>query len=120
MSRSPAPCDPLDTKLASLELSVRTRNCLKNAGIYDGVIRDLLSYTERRFLTVQNFGRKSLNELADACREKVPDFSFTPAIDNQTLTDFFDSTLFDYPNNRDVARNIIAAWERFKRLGNRV
>jgi len=46
-----------------LELSVRSANCLKNAGIK--YIGELVSKTEAEMLKTQNFGRKSLNELKD-------------------------------------------------------
>jgi len=46
-----------------LELSVRSANCLKNAGIK--LIGELVSKTEAEMLKTQNFGRKSLNEIKD-------------------------------------------------------
>ncbi len=46
-----------------LELSVRSANCLKNAGIK--YIGELVSKTEAEMLKTQNFGRKSLNEIKD-------------------------------------------------------
>ena len=47
----------------SLELSVRSANCLKNAGIK--LIGELVSKSEAEMLKTQNFGRKSLNEIKD-------------------------------------------------------
>jgi len=44
-----------------LELSVRSANCLKNAGI--NLIGDLVQKTEAEMLKTKNFGRKSLNEI---------------------------------------------------------
>ena len=46
-----------------LELSVRSANCLKNAGIK--LIGELVTKTESEMLKTQNFGRKSLNEIKD-------------------------------------------------------
>lgn len=46
-----------------LELSVRSANCLKNAGIK--MIGELVSRSEAEMLKTQNFGRKSLNEIKD-------------------------------------------------------
>ena len=46
-----------------MELSVRSANCLKNAGIK--LIGELVSRTEAEMLKTQNFGRKSLNEIKD-------------------------------------------------------
>ncbi len=50
-----------------LELSVRSANCLKNAGIK--LIGELVSRTEAEMLKTQNFGRKSLNEIKDILAE---------------------------------------------------
>ncbi len=50
-----------------LELSVRSANCLKNAGIR--LIGELVSKSEAEMLKTQNFGRKSLNELKDILSE---------------------------------------------------
>lgn len=46
-----------------LELSVRSANCLKNAGIK--LIGELVIRSEAEMLKTQNFGRKSLNEIKD-------------------------------------------------------
>lgn len=50
-----------------LELSVRSANCLKNAGIK--LIGELVSKSEAEMLKTQNFGRKSLNEIKDILTE---------------------------------------------------
>lgn len=50
-----------------LELSVRSANCLKNAGIK--LIGELVSKSEAEMLKTQNFGRKSLNEIKDILSE---------------------------------------------------
>ncbi len=50
-----------------LELSVRSANCLKNAGIK--LIGELVSKSESEMLKTQNFGRKSLNEIKDILTE---------------------------------------------------
>ena len=46
-----------------LELSVRSANCLRAAGITQ--LRELVSRTEAEMLKYRNFGRKSLNELGE-------------------------------------------------------
>ncbi len=46
-----------------LELSVRSANCLKNAGI--NLIGELVQKTEAEMLKTKNFGRKSLNEIKE-------------------------------------------------------
>ncbi|MBN2564424.1 MAG: DNA-directed RNA polymerase subunit alpha, partial [Candidatus Eisenbacteria bacterium] len=46
-----------------LELSVRSSNCLRDAGIR--TLGDLVQKTEAEMLKYRNFGRKSLQELVD-------------------------------------------------------
>ena len=58
----------LDTNVEELELSVRSANCLKNAGIR--TLLELVHKTEKDMLETKNFGRKSLNEIKDILREK--------------------------------------------------
>lgn len=53
----------LDIPVEEMELSVRSSNCLKAAGIKS--IRDLVTRTEGDMLKYRNFGRKSLTELND-------------------------------------------------------
>ncbi len=50
-----------------LELSVRSANCLRAAGI--STLRDLVSRSEAEMLKYRNFGRKSLNELDEILRD---------------------------------------------------
>jgi DNA-directed RNA polymerase subunit alpha len=50
-----------------LELSVRSANCLKNAGIQ--FIGELVQKTEAEMLKTKNFGRKSLNEIKEILSE---------------------------------------------------
>ncbi|MFC1512054.1 DNA-directed RNA polymerase subunit alpha [Candidatus Latescibacterota bacterium] len=51
----------LDIPVDEMELSVRSSNCLKAAGIK--TIRDLVTRSEGEMLKYRNFGRKSLSEL---------------------------------------------------------
>lgn len=51
----------LDMPVDEMELSVRSSNCLKAAGIKN--IRDLVTRSESEMLKYRNFGRKSLSEL---------------------------------------------------------
>jgi DNA-directed RNA polymerase subunit alpha len=51
-----------------LELSVRSANCLKNAGI--SLIGELVQKTETEMLKTKNFGRKSLNEIKEVLMEQ--------------------------------------------------
>lgn len=51
----------LDTAIDDLDLSVRSYNCLKRAGI--NTVEDLTSKTEDEMMKVRNLGRKSLDEV---------------------------------------------------------
>jgi DNA-directed RNA polymerase subunit alpha len=51
----------LKTRVEELELSVRSSNCLKAAGIH--TLGDLVRRSEPEMLEFRNFGRKSLTEL---------------------------------------------------------
>jgi DNA-directed RNA polymerase subunit alpha len=50
-----------DKSVDQLELTVRSRNCLKNAKIH--TLGELIQKTETELLRSRNFGRKSLNEV---------------------------------------------------------
>src|SRR5205814_8474660 len=53
----------LRTPIDDLELSVRSVNSLKNSNIR--TLGDLVRQTESQILQVKNFGKKSLQEIAD-------------------------------------------------------
>ncbi len=55
--------DLLNHSVDELELSVRSSNCLRDAGIR--TLGDLVRKTEAEMLKYRNFGRKSLQELVD-------------------------------------------------------
>jgi DNA-directed RNA polymerase subunit alpha len=59
--------DNLLKSVDELELSVRSANCLKNAGI--NLIGELVQKTEAEMLKTRNFGRKSLNEIKEILGE---------------------------------------------------
>jgi len=54
-------------RVDELELSVRSANCLQNAGIE--YIHQLVEKTEAEMLKTKNFGRKSLNEIKEILAE---------------------------------------------------
>lgn len=58
--------DFLFKPIDELELSVRSHNCLLNAGIKR--IIDLVNVSEDDLLGIKNFGRKSLNEVKDSMK----------------------------------------------------
>jgi DNA-directed RNA polymerase subunit alpha len=53
----------LSKSIDELDLSVRSANCLKNADIH--TIRDLVRKSEKEMMETKNFGRKSLEEVAE-------------------------------------------------------
>jgi DNA-directed RNA polymerase subunit alpha len=58
----------LDTPVSDFELSVRSRNCLKQMNI--NTLGDLLRITEAELLAYKNFGETSLNEIKAMLRQK--------------------------------------------------
>ena len=66
----------LEMTIEDLDLSVRSFNCLKRAGI--NVVGDLVVKTEEEMMKVRNLGRKSLDEV----RKKLEDLgqSFKPSV----------------------------------------
>ncbi len=53
----------LETTIEELDLSVRSYNCLKRAGIIN--VEDLTNKTEEEMMKVRNLGRKSLEEVTN-------------------------------------------------------
>jgi DNA-directed RNA polymerase subunit alpha len=62
----------LNTPIDDLELSVRSVNSLKNSNIR--TLGDLVRQTESQILQVKNFGKKSLQEIADLLERKGLNF----------------------------------------------
>ncbi|HEM61382.1 MAG TPA: DNA-directed RNA polymerase subunit alpha, partial [Chloroflexi bacterium] len=57
--------------IEDLDLSVRAFNCLKRAGITKvGAVLEKLEKGDDEILAIRNFGRKSLDELKEALKEK--------------------------------------------------
>ena len=73
----------LKMNVEELELSVRSSNCLKAAGIK--LLRDLVQKTESEMLKYRNFGRKSLSELSGILAELGLSFGMdvTPYLDEE-------------------------------------
>lgn len=63
----------LDVSIDELELSVRSYNCLKRAGI--NTVKDLTSKTEEEMMKVRNLGRKSLDEVIEKLNSMGLDLS---------------------------------------------
>ena len=66
----------LDLTIDELDLSVRSFNCLKRAGI--NTVEDLINKSEEDMMKVRNLGRKSLEEVI----AKLDSFGFTLKKDN--------------------------------------
>ena len=61
--------------VTELELSVRSFNCLQNAGIK--YIGDLVQKSEQEMLKTKNFGRKSLKEIKELLKERNLELGMT-------------------------------------------
>jgi DNA-directed RNA polymerase subunit alpha len=53
----------LEKQVEDLDLSVRSYNCLKRAGIHS--VRQLVDFSENDLLNIRNFGAKSIEEVKD-------------------------------------------------------
>jgi DNA-directed RNA polymerase subunit alpha len=62
----------LETTIEELDLSVRSYNCLKRAGIIN--VEDLTNKTEEDMMKVRNLGRKSLEEVTNKLHSLGLDF----------------------------------------------
>ncbi len=67
----------LDMTIEELDLSVRSFNCLKRAGIH--TVEDLIGKTEEDMMKVRNLGRKSLEEVI----AKLDSFGFSLSSDDE-------------------------------------
>ena len=63
----------LEMTIEELDLSVRSYNCLKRAGI--NTVQELIQKTEEDMMKVRNLGRKSLEEV----QEKLAELGLVPA-----------------------------------------
>lgn len=66
-SSGPREKSVMDLTVDELDLSVRSYNCLKRAGIM--AVGDLVKYSEADIMNVRNFGKKSLDEIKDKLAE---------------------------------------------------
>ena len=64
----------LEMTIEELDLSVRSFNCLKRAGI--NTVEDLINKSEEEMMKVRNLGRKSLEEVM--AKLDALGFSLTP------------------------------------------
>lgn len=78
----------LSTSIDALELSVRSVNSLKNSNIRS--LGDLVRQTESQIIQVKNFGKKSLQEIADLLEREGLNFGmkFEDSGDGVRVTDW--------------------------------
>jgi len=65
---APPPTSEWDVPVETLNLSVRSFNCLKRAGI--SKVSELLDMTEDEIIKMRNFGKKSLDEIKQVLEER--------------------------------------------------
>ena len=65
---SEAPASEWDVPVETLDLSVRSYNCLKRAGI--SKVSELLDLSEDEIMKMRNFGKKSLDEIKQVLDER--------------------------------------------------
>jgi DNA-directed RNA polymerase subunit alpha len=63
-----APASEWDVPVETLNLSVRSFNCLKRAGI--SKVSELLDMSEDEIIKMRNFGKKSLDEIKQVLEER--------------------------------------------------
>ena len=82
------PAELFRTPIDDLELSVRSVNSLKNSNIRS--LGDLVRQTESQILQVKNFGKKSLQEIADLLEREGLNFGmrFEDTGDGVRITDW--------------------------------
>jgi len=74
------PDEKYNMPVEQLDLSVRTMNCLRRAGI--ATVGEIISRGEKELLALRNFGQKSKQELEE--RLAALDLSLTPQIEEPT------------------------------------
>jgi DNA-directed RNA polymerase subunit alpha len=89
--------DNLYRTVDELELSVRSANCLQNAGIK--FIGELVQKTEAEMLKTKNFGRKSLNEIKEMLTDMGLGFGLK-------IEGFDPETYFANKKKKDGAENL--------------
>jgi len=76
------PDEKYNMPVDQLNLSVRTMNCLRHAGIT--TVGDIISRGEKELLALRNFGQKSKQEIDERLKEL--DLSLTPQVEEETDT----------------------------------
>jgi len=71
-----APTSVLDTRVEDMDLSMRSINCLRAAGIT--TVQELVLKSENDMLKYRNFGRKSLIELTEKLESLGLRFGMSP------------------------------------------
>ena len=99
-----------ETPLEDLELSVRSFNCLKRAGVY--TVEQLRSMTDEQLMRIRHFGKKNLLEI----REKLAKSENPPKSEEPSAFDYF-ALLDSLIGLKEVKSQVrkIAAYARMKR-----
>ncbi len=71
--------------IEELELSVRSTNCLKRAGIH--IVADLVDKTEEEMMKFRNLGRKSFEEIKHTMSQLGVSFKQSPNASNMNMMD---------------------------------
>ncbi len=87
----------LEKKIEELDLSVRSYNCLKRAGIH--TIGELAQKTEEEMMRVRNLGRKSLKEVIQKLHENDLDLRRSYETDDR---DYDDPDEDDYEHDINI------------------
>ena len=102
--------ETLYRKVADLDLSIRTKNLLKNAGI--NTLQELVSYTKSDLMKFRNFGRSSLVELEDLLLKNNLSFGTVETIKSDN-TQTLENALQQIENMEAEKKELLEALEIF-------
>lgn len=91
----------LETRIEELDLSIRSSNCLKRAGL--NTLGDLIQKTEEEMMRIRNLGRKSLKEVSMKLHERG--LSFKHQYDGEDYFDDMDELEDDQILDEDDINN---------------
>lgn len=104
IERLPPPSGPTDQAayllrtIESLDLSVRSYNCLKRANI--NTVGELINYSREELLQLKNFGTKSANEVVQVLAERV-----AVSLRGESLASFVSTKLETAPVEPEASSN---------------
>ena len=101
--------ETLYRKVADLDLSIRTKNLLINAGI--DTLQELTSYTKSDLMKFRNFGRSSLVELEDLMLKNNLSFGTVESIKSDN-TQTLENALKQLENLKSDKAELLEVLER--------